>query len=274
MKAAHVVEETLLLKQDVGDDLEQTRAYELMQEVLAGQLYGKEIKGFITNLFGSLEGKSEVEKGGPGSGHHGHKGRKGRRGGSTSSGAGAPSAAVDYGDLDVDYESRFWNSNAKRIRNEAKELVVSQDLTPSEEKAVLAYTKKDVYTIQNELRSGKMSPDTERKVKKIDSALEKSAASKDLYVYRSKKAERQTETITEKGYISTSLSKQVAASFAADAFGERNYEDVIRIKVPEGASALYTGVFGGGEAKQFEVLLPRGSVLKQISNKEYELQVS
>jgi len=55
VKAAHIVEETLLLKQDVGDDLEQTKAFKMMQDVLADQLYGKAVKGSIENIFNQLK---------------------------------------------------------------------------------------------------------------------------------------------------------------------------------------------------------------------------
>ena len=57
MKAAHIVEETLLLKQDMGDDLEQTKAFKLMQDTLVDQLYGRSIKGDISDLFTKLREK-------------------------------------------------------------------------------------------------------------------------------------------------------------------------------------------------------------------------
>jgi len=208
------------------------------------------------------------QMGGPGSGHHRHRGIKGRRGGSTPSRGGA---VIDYGDLDIGYESVFWNANAKRMQGEVKELFEAQDLTDSERRALQDYTTKGVYRIQSALRSGDIPPDVKRKVKRLDSALAKNEAPRDMYVYRSKAAERRGDVITDKGYMSTSLSKQVAASFAATSFGERNYEDVIRVKIPKGANVLYTGIFGRAEAKQFEVLLPRDSSLKRISGKEYEL---
>lgn len=50
MKAMHVVEETLLLKQDVGDDLEQTKAFKNMQETLADAFQVISGKSKITAL--------------------------------------------------------------------------------------------------------------------------------------------------------------------------------------------------------------------------------
>lgn len=97
-KAAHVVENTLLLKQDVGDELEQSKAFKDMQKVLTDLFAGLANKGDVNKLVGKVyRGKSEVvEMGGPGSGHHGHAGRKGKRGGSAPRKAGGLASKLQY----------------------------------------------------------------------------------------------------------------------------------------------------------------------------------
>lgn len=59
-KAAHVVENTLLLKQEVGDDLEQTKAFKDMQDVLTNLFTRHKHKGKIKNLVGDAYGRAEV----------------------------------------------------------------------------------------------------------------------------------------------------------------------------------------------------------------------
>lgn len=56
LKAAHVVENTLLLKQEVGDDLEQTKAFKDMQVVLMDLFTQHKHKGKIKTLVGEVYG--------------------------------------------------------------------------------------------------------------------------------------------------------------------------------------------------------------------------
>lgn len=60
MKAAHVVENTLLLKQEVGDDLEQTKAFKDMQKVLMKLFTRRKYKGRISQLVEDAYGRAEI----------------------------------------------------------------------------------------------------------------------------------------------------------------------------------------------------------------------
>ena len=59
-KAAHVVENTLLLKQEVGDDLEQTKAFKDMQETLMDLFTGLASKGDVSKLVKEIYGKAKA----------------------------------------------------------------------------------------------------------------------------------------------------------------------------------------------------------------------
>jgi len=102
---------------------------------------GKEIEFYV--------GKSEVEKGGPGSGHWGHKGRKGRRGGSAPSKAPAVVGKVSTVDwTDDNYRSKFEEATgghrvgSRVTKNQATEIAYSLQGMPQPDTEVTFITTK------------------------------------------------------------------------------------------------------------------------------------
>ena len=201
------------------------------------------------------------------SGHYGHKGIPGHQGGSA---AGGVVAGVDFGRLDIEYEMRGMNDNAREIKKKANELFDRGHWERKDFNAVSGYTLKEFRTINSDLRADELSSLTKRRVKVIDKLFESAPPLKeDLYVYRGR-PHPGTGDIHDKAYVSTSMSAQAAASFGAGDWGERDYNKVIRIKIPSGSKVVYAGGITQNEEKQFEVLLPRNTMLKNIGGSEYE----
>ena len=215
-----------------------------------------------------------ILKGGPNSGWHAppkgtHSGEKHR---SVGSGTSGESEVLDFGHLDVDPDSRFWNDDAKALRKAASELFEDQDASRKEFNTLSKYQQKEFLAINSELRSGNISNATKRKVKIMDGAFESAPPlSRDLYVYRGRPASV-GDVMSDLAYMSTSLSPDVAAAFVTGKFGERDFSGVARVRIPAGSKVLWLGGFGGPEAKQFEVLLPRDTRLKSVGSNDFEYE--
>lgn len=206
-------------------------------------------------------------KGGAGSGHHGHQGIPGQRGGSLPGSGGT----LDFSGYDVDHRAREWNDAAKYVAQQLDSLIDGpSNLSRASEKALHDYSQKDFYSINRALRRGD-KPSTQ--VKRIDQAIDDSVVKSDVYVYRGFYDNLPTSDFTDLAYSSTSLSKDVAAAFAYGDFSGSSPERVIRIKIPAGSNAYNMASLnrGSGEAKQFEILLPRGSSFKNVGDGEFEL---
>lgn len=125
--------------------------------------------------------------------------------------------------------------------------------------------------INRNLRNGKIESHREHLIKQIDSALKKGHISEDKIVYRGFKesgivmhwemikSNEQPYIVTDLGYVSTSLSEDVAKGFA-DHSGSDSI--IAEIRLPKGINAAnMERIYDMGEA---EILLERGTTFEII----------
>ena len=142
-------------------------------------------------------------------------------------------------------------------RTEAKLYPDSQDwesaLNPQEQAAVEYYSR-DGYDVVNGFLRGEypyFPPDERRRIRRhlsaLDDAIGMGRVSSDVTVYRVVRSEslatlKKGQSFTDPAFTSTSIHKEVAASFATGESGA-----VFRIKVPKGSRGAYSQMFGEGE---------------------------
>ena len=161
-----------------------------------------------------------------------------------------------------------------KVRNEPAPLEKSEywaamdavggQFTDDERVALSSWTSSNYKNIN---RAAREHPDTEPYIPKIDSAIAKSEAPRDMLVYRGFDESRMFgfkpgDVFSDNGFIATSARWDVARSFASSSGGEHgNAGAVVKIIVPKGAPALPVVGQAGDEG---EVLLPRGSHFKVL----------
>lgn len=201
-----------------------------------------------------------ILKGGQGSGNHGHTGRPGKVGGS---------GGRDYGDVDVEARMILWSDEATAVREEAATLFEQlREPWGKEYTAVMNYQQRDFIAVNKRLRSGG-KPTVQ--ITNIDKAIASSRTKEDMYVYRGMRDNLPTGDFKDLGFMSTSLTKHNAAIHAAGKFWEEDYTKVLRLRIPAGTPAMYLGSWRNQEAKQLEVLLPRGLSFKHVGGNDYEM---
>ena len=144
--------------------------------------------------------------------------------------------------------------------------VSTEPLPPAERQALSNYQGGKYIAIQDYARTGNAGDyDSERAAKAeqraLDSAIRRGAAPRDVLVYRGIGAAREGITgevkvgsvIRDRGYSSTSISRDVAHGFAEGKLDAT----VLEIEVPRGSPAAF--VPGDGSLQEAELLLPRGS---------------
>lgn len=136
-------------------------------------------------------------------------------------------------------------------------LVESRPKLSSEEEArVRQYTGDGFSELNRRIRSGNPDEATARGAEKLDAAVRRSRADRDVTLYRGVRDMPQLlpgETFTEEGFASTSTSKPVAVGYAGVDAGRA----LLKIKVKRGQPALATKGLSDNPTEK-EVLLPRG----------------
>lgn len=136
-------------------------------------------------------------------------------------------------------QQKLWNKAEK----EAMTPVIGQNWTKSEENALSHYTSSGYITVNEELRSGKMSAKTKKTVEAMDRVLSKNILKEDVIVYRGTSGKYSGK---DAAYTSTSTSVTNASAFA------RGKDATIRAyRIPKGTKAIW---IGSGER---ELILPR-----------------
>jgi hypothetical protein len=151
----------------------------------------------------------------------------------------------------------------------------AKGLSPTERNSMLDYQsnswdgrKTDYTQINGYLRGETKRPTkaTKQAVDGLDSSLDKSSVPEDTIVYRGlhpsvlggKPESLIGKTIQDKGYVSTSLSRDVSKNFSNDTIAE--------IRVPKGAKGGYMDSVNKPEGQpEYELLLPRNSEFRVVS---------
>jgi 8-oxo-dGTP pyrophosphatase MutT (NUDIX family) len=150
-----------------------------------------------------------------------------------------------------------------------------RELTKDEKKSINSYQKNSrLSTKMNEtLRSGGKLDEKQTLVSKhLDAVLNDTSLKQDHTLYRGLtgnkgralvKDLKPGDTITDKGYMSTSLDEDTARGFSQ---GKKDQDDlhVMRILADKGQHALLTGERSGVQvsSQEYEAILPRGTTLK------------
>lgn len=136
-------------------------------------------------------------------------------------------------------QQKLWDKAEK----EAMIPSIGQNWTRSEENALSHYTSSGYITVNEELRSGKMSAKTKKTVEAMDRVLSKNILKEDVIVYRGTSGKYSGK---DAAYTSTSTSVTNASAFA------RGKDATIRAyRIPKGTKAIW---IGSGER---ELILPR-----------------
>lgn len=135
-------------------------------------------------------------------------------------------------------------------------------LSPEEVKSVAGYTSTDYQWMNKDLRAGKQPSARDAKyMAKLDSALSKNALEQDTTLYRGRRQLpadwKVGAVVTDKAYVSTSVSKQKADNgFAVGAT-----PTLIQIKAPKGTKGMFTSATSSFSSEA-EYLLPRNTQFK------------
>jgi len=174
-----------------------------------------------------------------------------------------PSSAAqggDYASLDIP-ESQRAQWKAWRPDKPA-----SRTLNEAEERAVQRYIQTLGTTVNNYLRTGRLSSnDSVQQIDEIvsglDSAFAKASLPQPLTVYRGVPNLPETwPTTPDKAYVSTTASREIAENFA-------HHGTVVEIDLPAGYPAIK------GATQEQEILLPRGAQFEVVSREPYALKL-
>lgn len=165
-----------------------------------------------------------------------------------------------YNGLTLDEAPSKWSKWAKGLEKSERDALINYQTEPFDN-APTDYTK-----INGHLRGKDKRPSkaTRAAITQLDKALDKSRIPEDTVVYRGFPAsvlgddpERLVgSTIKDKGYTSTSLSKQVAGQF-----GKVSTE----IRIPKGAKGGLLDSLKSGKDPEYELLLPRNSEFRILA---------
>jgi hypothetical protein len=181
-----------------------------------------------------------------------------------------PSQAAKY---DANNYSEFSDADTRTLTEVERDLyrgMLRKPETEDEQVAINGYSGSDFMPINDFLRKRKPGEDRPHhddrhgeQIKHLDTVLRRSRMTEDVNVYRGLTGEiakkvlkaKPGSVIRDKGYVSTSLHRSVAA----DSFsGEEGL--VLKLMLPKGNRAyLMNGRGASNFASEHEVLLPRGS---------------
>lgn len=157
-----------------------------------------------------------------------------------------------------------------------------KQLSAEDKEAIAYYTSPEYAALNKSLRGDKpLSEQSQRIVDNLDRLMSESHLAEDVTLFRGvrgKKVREQLDallpgdTITDHGFVSTSVSKDVASSQA-----DQGQKSTMVIRAPKGGNAVFPGEHsynakefneGGGKYDDaFEVMLPRKSQFKFIGKK-------
>lgn len=196
----------------------------------------------------------------------------------------APAAEpLGKNDFDVTHIQKY-KDDATKLATEFSNESFDKSGTSADDKAIENYSNGESNVINPFLRTGKHTkqaswpseetPDGLRaKTKALDDAIAKSQTKQNIVVYRGVSTKflgdaKPGDTITDKGFVSTSQTPHVAGSGAwMHAHGGAH---VVEIRVPAGAHAASINQLDDHiHAVQGEVLLPRDSVFRVVSTGDH-----
>ena len=138
---------------------------------------------------------------------------------------------------------------------------------PEEEiKGLNKYAGNGYSRLNNSLRTnkGELTEATRATVEQLDSALRRAKVPEDVMVFRGIKSQALAKKLEigaefhDHAFVSTSLHRSVAEKFSREGPGKRGA--VLEIRVPKGTNAAaFDSIWNGGNLKEHELLLPRGS---------------
>lgn len=187
---------------------------------------------------------------------------------------------------DDKYKKITTNEEFHEIVNSSSE----RDNLTSEDKAVLAqYTSPAYAPLNKALRGGKqLSPESQKMVAQLDKAINDAKLPTDLTLFRGLRGEKVRammdglmpgDTLTDKGFVSTSLGEHVAKGQS-----ESGKRTMMVIRAPKGTNAAFPGEHsynakptqnGSRVDDGLEAILPRNSQFKFLGKKgatyEFEL---
>jgi hypothetical protein len=135
-----------------------------------------------------------------------------------------------------------------------------------EQDALFDYQGSGYYYINRGLRGNNLDAEDAAKVKLIDSAMSRASISESVVVHRGMtgaafgSGNATGKTITDSGYVSTSLNRKVAYGYSSD-----RGDVQVQIRLPKGSKALYIDTMSEN-VTEYEMLLPRGSRFRVISD--------
>lgn len=251
-------------------------------------MLGKPSKGNVVVKDEDLKRLLAKTEGGKGSGNFGHAGRPGEVGGSAPGDSGGaepreiPYTAKDFQTIEGD--AAFGTPSLSRTEDDAMKFGVEKINTGGtstrlrDDKRIYnsvydymdtAYRQVNKYLRKDEMPTGYNKSFMDDMIDGLDAACENEIG-EDVVVYRSMKPTDLDigDEFVDKGYVSTSLDKNVAATF--------RHGILARIYVPKGSKGVFLGhVPVGMNRNEWEVLLARQTkfrVLNKVGNR-IELEV-
>lgn len=170
-----------------------------------------------------------------------------------------------------DYDAML--ATAEQLARSAGLRVASDLAEDSEARDLLSYyAEEGAAEINSNLREGRIplaGSDMESMLGSLDDLLGTSLTTQDLVVFRGADTDMDAvigSTITDKGYMSTSLVRDIANGFA-----EENY--VFEITVPSGTAALFMGDVNQYGVSEAEVILGHGHTFAVVGRQANVIQV-
>lgn len=144
------------------------------------------------------------------------------------------------------------------------------------QKAIEDYTSQTEhynYAYYNNIMNGnwpnrQLDDEAKNRIKLIDKAIDGSTITENMYVYRNfdRMYIDKDGYITSKGYISTSLYKSPTEQYF-------DYEDIMKLRVPEGTKGVYVGANTMSMVAEYEILFGRDTKIRVIGrNKDNTIE--
>lgn len=175
------------------------------------------------------------------------------------------SEPANYTELKGKEEKEFTEKTSEQYK---------ETLNEKEIEAIQEYQGAAYADINKGLRTdGNLSKDDKETIKNLDNALENNKLDRDTVLYRGLKQNevdklmntKEGQTITDKGYQSTSTAKNVASSFARNDYQNGPKSVIAKYNVPKGTNAIHVPSMNRSTGtksikdKEKEVLLGRNT---------------
>lgn len=208
----------------------------------------------------------DVFKGSKGSGNFGHAGRGGKVGGSSS--------ITTVNPQDSTWANKVPNFNVSVNDYNKVSISTVNDLDDKDQSILNGYKMADYDVINRGLRSGNFYDEVYKdNVKELDKLIDKSILNENTIAYRGltdsgKKRIGNANVFEDKGFVSASMSPNVASSFS------NKKGDLLEIYIPKGKNILPIDKFTSadlGEFNEREFVLPHGSKFKVLGKRKETL---